>query len=215
MARQKLKGIQEKFQKKSGVYKMTNIKSNDFYIGSSRNIYNRYYSHWHMLKNVDHPNSKIRNHASIFGKDTFIFEVLEYCDEKIMKDREQYYCDLLKPTYNAWPTVYSAKNRTYSEKQKKTLFKYHPIKNIEAFKEMHRKLWAERKKDPNYREKYLKHLDKTGTKHSEETIAKMKLDRKGKSKPDSMREKTKKRRLGTKWDPINRIWIKKEDCNGI
>jgi group I intron endonuclease len=35
-----------------------------------------------------------------YGYSNFILEILEYCDVLVLLKREQYYLDLLKPTYN-------------------------------------------------------------------------------------------------------------------
>lgn len=43
----------------SGVYKITNIVTNDFYIGSSKDVKNRWYQHKYSLKWKEQPNSPL------------------------------------------------------------------------------------------------------------------------------------------------------------
>lgn len=203
--------VLRKFKAKPGVYKMINTISGNVYIGSSINISRRISNHKKELKKGYKDNIRIRTDLEKYGKESFDFEVLEYCNLEDTKAREQYYFELLKPFYNVWKTIYSAANRTYTPEQLKHLAEIcrsKRIKDIELFKKNRRELWAERKKDPNYKEKYLKHFDKTGTKHSPETIELFKKQRKGKPKSEEMKNRLRQARLGTKWDPKNKTWIK-------
>ena len=43
-----------------------------------------------------------------YGIESFVVEVLEYCDECVKRDREQYYIDLLKPVENGYNSSHSA-----------------------------------------------------------------------------------------------------------
>lgn len=204
--REKRRGIKDIYRKESGVYKMSNCITNDFYIGSSRNIYNRYYSHIDRIKTNDHDNSKIRSHSVLHGVKSFIFEVLEYCDESIMHAREQYYCDLLKPTYNAWANVLSPKGFKHSsESIEKSSSKRKGFKMSEEQKQKLREAWKLRRLRPDGVEA-LRMLNRSGKKHSEETINLFKLQRKGKPKSPETRKKMSEARLG--WKYINGQWIK-------
>jgi hypothetical protein len=84
----------------AGVYKITNLKNGNFYIGSSVNIYNRFHTHSNKLFYNNHSSKYLQNAYNKYGKNSFFFEVLEYCDKKIIEKREQYYIDLLNPKYN-------------------------------------------------------------------------------------------------------------------
>ena len=82
----------------SGVYKITNIITGEFYIGSSKDIKSRWAKHkcpsmWKL-----HPNVKLYKSMAKYGLDNFIFEVLEETAD--LKEREQYYIEQLKPSYN-------------------------------------------------------------------------------------------------------------------
>jgi group I intron endonuclease len=207
--RKKRFGIAKIYQKKSGVYRMNNLVTNDFYIGSSGNIYNRYYSHWNMLKDGDHPNSKIRNHALLHGRDSFDFQVLEYCDKQLMYDREQYYYDTLRPTYNAWTNVRNGTGFKQSlESIEKSVSKRKGRKFGREFRDKLKEAWARRREMPGYKDS-IKHLDKTGTKHTAESKLKMSLSGKGRVFTEEHKEKIRKSRLNTEWDSINNTWIKK------
>ena len=82
----------------SGIYKITNIITGDFYIGSSRNIEKRWYKHRSPSGQKQLPNSKLYKAMAQYGRDNFTFEIIEKTDN--LKDREQYWIDRLKPIYN-------------------------------------------------------------------------------------------------------------------
>jgi len=76
-----------------GIYKITNCTNEKFYIGSSKNIQQRWYKHKALLRHNKHENQKFQNAWNKYGEDSFIFDIIEYCDEENLLDREQYYID--------------------------------------------------------------------------------------------------------------------------
>ena len=82
----------------SGVYKITNKITGDFYIGSSQNIKHRWANHKSPSRWKQHPNSKLYKDMASYGLDNFIFEILE--ETAGLKEREQYWIEQLKPSYN-------------------------------------------------------------------------------------------------------------------
>jgi len=85
---------------KSGIYKITNLINGKFYIGSSVNLYNRFHTHSTKLKTQVHTSKHLQASYNKYGKDNFIFEVIEYCEKEILIEREQWFLDNLKPQYN-------------------------------------------------------------------------------------------------------------------
>ena len=82
----------------SGVYKITNNITGEFYIGSSKNIKSRWVKHKSPSMWKLQPNSKLYKDMASYGKDKFIFEVIEETAD--LKEREQYWIEQLNPTYN-------------------------------------------------------------------------------------------------------------------
>ena len=82
----------------SGVYKITNTITGDFYIGSSKDIKKRWAKHRSPSDQKQHPNSKLYKSMAQYGRDNFTIEVIEETDN--LKEREQYYIECLKPSYN-------------------------------------------------------------------------------------------------------------------
>ena len=101
----------------SGVYKIVNIATNNFYIGSSKNLKRRYKAHNQDLINKKHPNKLLQNDFHKYGK--FIMSVIEYCDPNIRKELEQKYIDDLNPYYNIVRKVSQIKKLKWKLKNKK------------------------------------------------------------------------------------------------
>ena len=80
--------------KKTGIYKIVNIKNNKIYIGSAVNIYNRFSSHKNLLNNNKHFNSHLQNSWNMYKKECFVFSVVEECKKEFLVEREEYYIQL-------------------------------------------------------------------------------------------------------------------------
>lgn len=99
----------------AGVYLIHSIHTNDFYIGSSKNLYNRKIQHLSALKNGKHYSYKMQKHFEAFGIDNFSFYFLEKVIrlegelQRHIEIREQYFIDLLNPSYNYWKNVKEGK----------------------------------------------------------------------------------------------------------
>ena len=83
----------------SGVYKIINNITGDFYIGSSKDIKRRWASHKLISVWKRHPNVELYKAMDEFGLDNFKFEVLE--ETSSLKEHEQYWIERLKPSYNS------------------------------------------------------------------------------------------------------------------
>ncbi len=83
---------------KSGIYKITNLKTGKFYIGSSKQIERRWWEHKDNLKNNCHINPRLQHSWNFYGADQFEFNIIEdVIDETQLLIREQYYLDTFKP----------------------------------------------------------------------------------------------------------------------
>ena len=81
---------------KSGIYKIINIVNNKIYVGSSVNIKERKKRHFIKLKSNKHENRYLQNAFNKYGEENFIFEIIEYVENKnMLLEREQYWIDEL------------------------------------------------------------------------------------------------------------------------
>lgn len=187
-------------EERPGVYRLQNLFTGRFYIGSSKNVYRRYYRHRQVLRQGLKENLRIKEDCDKYGFKSFVFGVVEYCKESELREREQYYFELWKPQYNVWKSIYDGSGRTYTKEQLESFKKVHrPIKDKELFKKKLKEGWQKRKAkcSPNELSKKLAEA-RRGIKHSEETKALMRANRKGKKKSPEWIEKFRVRRKGTK-----------------
>ena len=117
----------------SGIYKITNTTNNKVYIGSSVNISNREYKHFWMLDKGIHDNEYLQKSYNKYGKDVFIFEIVEYCDPSELIETENKFITLyesnnLKNGYNL-ASVNEFRRNTFNDEVKIKLSKYNLNKN--------------------------------------------------------------------------------------
>lgn len=84
----------------SGVYKITCVPTNKIYIGSSKDIRTRWSRHKRDLHTQKHSNTYLQLAYNKYGKDNFLWEIIEECCSAQVTEREQHYLDLLLPFGN-------------------------------------------------------------------------------------------------------------------
>ena len=84
----------------SAVYKITNTVTDDFYIGSSKNVRQRWAVHKCQSKWNECPNNPMYLDMQEYGTDKFEFQVIEEVEPEELKEAEQKFIETLKPTYN-------------------------------------------------------------------------------------------------------------------
>ena len=127
-----------------GIYKITNTITGDFYIGSSKNVKNRWAVHkcpstWNRC-----PNNQMYLDMQKYGLDKFEFEILAEVEENFLKEKEQQFIEMLKPTYNdrnasGWDIE---KRKEYNKEYQKS----------DKFKEYHKEYQKEYQKSDKFKE---------------------------------------------------------------
>ena len=102
----------------SAVYKITNTITGDFYVGSSKNVKLRWKQHKRISVWNRYKNNQMYLDMRKYGIDKFDFQVIAEVEADSLKETEQRFIEMLKPTYNN----YNAKGL-----------------DIERYKETHRK----------------------------------------------------------------------------
>lgn len=74
-----------------GIYSITNSINGKRYIGQSNDILKRWRNHISKLNNGKHKNSHLQRAWLKYGKDNFVFEILEEYNNDVIDDREIYY----------------------------------------------------------------------------------------------------------------------------
>ena len=101
----------------SGIYKITDLRNNKIYIGRAVNLHRRKVRHWSFLHPECHKPSCLQSeinmeiHQAMLesrNEDDFTFEVIEYCPQELLDEKEIYYMEL----YNSFvPNGYNTANR--------------------------------------------------------------------------------------------------------
>lgn len=115
------------------IYSIYNKITNMRYIGMTCSIRRRFKEHRHALNKNKHHNSHLQNSWNLYGKDNFIFQKIEICNENIADEREIYYISLFSTDdKNFGYNLTSGGNRPIMSKQtrekmsKSHLGKRHP-----------------------------------------------------------------------------------------
>ena len=89
----------------TGIYKITNIKTKECYIGQAMHIKERWAEHAKCGLGIDTPaGNKLYKAIQEFGLWNFSFEVLEECPREQLNEKEKYYIDL----YNSYDYGYNS-----------------------------------------------------------------------------------------------------------
>lgn len=169
----------------SGIYKIRNIINGHVYIGSAVNFKRRFKDHKNKLnRNTSHC-PHLQAAWNKYGKDSFVFEIIEYVNPEILLEREQFYIDSLidNMKYNS---MRIAQSHTGMKRSAETIEKM--------------KISAQNRKRPSLTEEHRKNISIAlkGVKRSEETRTKMSLANKGKILTAEHKEKIKKAKTGVK-----------------
>jgi group I intron endonuclease len=116
-----------------GIYRIINTKNNKIYIGSSVDIKKRKEKHFWMLQKGIHDNKFLQSSYNRDGKENFVFDIIEMCEEKDLVEKENYYILENKSNdmnfgYNLCLVSENRKNRVSNE-TKIQLSKYNLKKN--------------------------------------------------------------------------------------
>lgn len=80
-----------KLDKSSCIYAI--IGGDKFYIGSTKELKERFKRHKSDLKNGVHSNNRLQNYAGKYGVSNLSFVVLEFCSQDLLIEREQWWID--------------------------------------------------------------------------------------------------------------------------
>lgn len=79
----------------TGIYKITNLKTNECYIGQAVDVAKRWKDHAKHGLGIDTPkNNKLYNAMADYGLWNFSWELIEKCSRDLLNEKEKYYIDL-------------------------------------------------------------------------------------------------------------------------
>ncbi len=104
----------------SGIYQITNTANGHSYVGSSKDVWNRWRRHKHDLRHRSHHSVYFQRAVDKYGLACFRLDLIETVppvDEQLLM-REQEHIDLIKPEYNM--SKDARRNTPSREAQKRT-----------------------------------------------------------------------------------------------
>lgn len=193
---------------KSGVYKWTNLENGKCYIGSSVNLSRRLAQYYNLNYLINFRKNSLINKAILkYGYSKFKLEILEYCDRKVVINREQHYIDTFKPEYNILKFAGSALGYVHSaeaiEKMRlKAIGRNHTVETIAKM--------VGRTHSEVTKNKIKKILQTEEVRYKMLEAA---LKRKGTKLPEETREKMKYAQVNRNWVPVAGIKVEVKDLN--
>lgn len=157
-----------------GIYRIRNLINNKCYYGSSKEIEKRWKRHIRELNNNKHINIILQRAWNKYGKENFVFEIVEellYYNRKELLKLEQEYLDK-NPKYNIGKTSSGGDNLTNNPKRKKIIenIKRSGIKKIQSLtpEEKKKRFSKPLDKNPNWQggKSYTKHYCRCGNEKS-------------------------------------------------
>jgi len=140
-----------------GIYTIINNINNKVYIGSTKNLAQRFNEHLRGLKGKYHDNDHLQKNWNKYGENNFSFETLRYCEKDDLAKYEQKYIDEYREKIG-WRNMFNANPNAISSVERKHT------------KESLAKMRRQQKGEGN---------GFYGKKHTEESIQKMKEYHKG------------------------------------
>lgn len=130
----------------SAVYRIKNKITGDFYIGSSKNVKNRWANHCCPSRWAERPNIPMYQDMQKYGIENFVFTYVCFVEPTHLKQVEQELIELLQPTYNqsnAYGRKYNVNRyvKDYYKRNNKKVRKYvkdHYRKNRQHFLSYHK-----------------------------------------------------------------------------
>jgi len=171
-----------------GIYKIENINTGKYYIGQSSDLYMRKIIHFRSLENNKSFNQYFQRAYNKYGKNSFIFSVLLYCEPFELTRYEQFFVDNGKREflYNIRECVNSNKGIIRSIETKNKLSNSH--KGEKNF------LFGKHRSDETKEKISKSHIGKKHKKESKEKISKNHADVSGPKNPNFKKSMSKEQK---------------------
>lgn len=85
----------------AAIYAIVNTVTSDMYVGSAVAVNRRWNAHRCNLRKSTHHCQHLQNSHVKYGESAFDWEIIEFVDDKFkLIEREQFWINFFKPTYN-------------------------------------------------------------------------------------------------------------------
>ena len=97
-------------QNHCGIYKITNLKTNQCYIGQSVDLRNRLRDHIKAGLGISSSNNRFYTEMKSIGPESFMYEIIEKCERSQLNEREKYWIDFYQSTDWGYNSTQGNKN---------------------------------------------------------------------------------------------------------
>ena len=113
-------------KRQSGVYRIICVPTGKVYVGSANYLAQRKSDHRRTLIKGTHHNNHLQRAWDKYGKECFVYSILELCSPDVLAEREQYYIDKFNATsrdcgFNIFPMARSALGYRHSDETKRQM----------------------------------------------------------------------------------------------
>jgi len=117
----------------TAIYAIVNSITKDMYVGSAISVRRRWKGHKYALKRGTHHSPKLQNAVNKYGLDIFNCEIIQLVEDKSkLIEREQFWIDFFKPTYNGRPVAHSPFGTRHTEETKEKMSAAHKGRRFSA-----------------------------------------------------------------------------------
>lgn len=111
----------------SGIYVIRCSASGNCYVGSTSNFAHRWNVHRSTLRNGKHHSVVLQRAWLKYGEGSFSARIIEVCEptQETLIEREQFWLDLIKPTYNCSMTARVSLGAVFSEERRANMRRAH------------------------------------------------------------------------------------------
>ena len=179
----------------SGIYKITNVVTGKFYIGSSVNIKKRWHGHRFDLNNNRHDNQHLQRSWNKYGREAFTFQIVEVViDPEQLIRREQMWIDhtkVIEVGYNMSPVAGRSKGTLGMKFSDETKARMSAAQQGRTLSAEHRDILIECNRNRVWDDEARKKHSEAhkGHKHTPEQIAKRVAKLRGQKRSPEIREK--------------------------
>jgi len=113
----------------SGIYKIINKINEKYYIGSSKDIKDRWNTHKQSLRNNNHHNDHLQRAWNKYGENAFDFVVIELIPEMSLFNVEKKYLNEAKTNPNSYNLIFYPQGGSQSVYVREKMKKHHYLRN--------------------------------------------------------------------------------------
>lgn len=185
-----------------GIYQIKNLVNNRVYIGQSVNVKKRFGQHISALRSGKERNTHLQRAFNKYGEQSFIFEVLMYCEQDQLTKNENGFIQAASSVYNVRPSADSNFGVKRTEETKALLSRV--FKGRVMSLETRKRMSDSKKKEKNHN--FGKPVPDIVKKKISDTLKRNGHPMTGKPRSDDVKRKISESNSGEKNGMFSKLW---------